>query len=159
MKKIIALLMAMAMVLSLAACGAKEEPAAPAATEAPAAAVEMTAAEKAAAEAEIRYALGLLLDRNYIVEEITQAGQVPASSFVPMGMMNPDGTQFYKTANSTTDSFDGYYDVSEDALDEKIKTLVFTDEYNAMKKVAESSATDVYLYSKIAEKSLECFHK
>ena len=49
--------------------------------------------------------------------------------------------------------------VSEEALYEKIKTLIFTDEYNAMKKVAESSATDVYLYSKIAEKSLECFHK
>jgi hypothetical protein len=50
-------------------------------------------------------------------------------------------------------------DVTEATLYERIKTLVFTDEYNAMKKVAESSATDVYLYSKIAEKSLECFHK
>ena len=50
-------------------------------------------------------------------------------------------------------------DVTEAALYEKIKTLVFTDEYDAMKNVAESSATDVYLYSKIAEKSLECFHK
>ena len=50
-------------------------------------------------------------------------------------------------------------DVSEDALYEKIKSLIFTDEYNAMKAVAQSEATDVYLYSKIAEKSLECFYK
>ena len=68
MKKLFALLLALAMVLSLAACGGSSAPAteAPAAdapaTEAPA--VEMTAAEKAAAEAEIRYALGLLFDRN-----------------------------------------------------------------------------------------------
>ena len=70
MKKLMSLLLVLAMVLGLVACGA---PAAPAATEAPAteaAPAEMTAAEKAAAEAEIRYALSLLFDRNYIVEEI-----------------------------------------------------------------------------------------
>lgn len=50
-------------------------------------------------------------------------------------------------------------DVSEEAVYEKIKSLIFTDEYGAMKEVAQSNATDVYLYSKIAEKSLECFHK
>ena len=116
MKKIIAMLLALAMVLSLAACGAKEEPAAPAATEAPAAAVEMTAAEKAAAEAEIRYALALLLDRNYIVEEITQAGQLPASSFVPMGLTDADGSQFYENAGPNAD-FNGYYNVAKEAFE------------------------------------------
>ncbi|MBQ6999639.1 MAG: hypothetical protein IJN67_01165 [Oscillospiraceae bacterium] len=118
MKKLIALLLALTMVLSLAACGAKEE--APAATEAaPAAPAETEAAveiDPVAAEAEIRYALGLLLDRNYIVEEITQAGQVPASSFVAMGMMNPDGTQFYQTAGNS-DEFDGYYNVAKEAFE------------------------------------------
>ncbi|MCQ2505620.1 MAG: peptide ABC transporter substrate-binding protein [Lachnospiraceae bacterium] len=68
-----------------------------------------------AARAEIRAAIGLLYDRNYIVEEIGQAGQVPASSFVAMGMTNPDGTQFYKTAGNNA-GFDGYYDVSTGAL-------------------------------------------
>ena len=116
MKKIIAMLLALAMVLSLAACGAKEEPAAPAATEAPAAAVEMTAAEKAAAEAEIRYALALLLDRNYIVEEIGQAGQLPASSFVPMGLTDADGSQFYENAGPNAD-FNGYYNVAKEAFE------------------------------------------
>ena len=116
MKKLIAMLLALAMVLSLAACGGKTE--APAATEAPAteAAAPMTAAEKAAAEAEIRYALSLLLDRNYIVEEITQAGQLPASSFVPMGLTDADGSQFYENAGPNAD-FNGYYNVAKEAFE------------------------------------------
>ena len=115
MKKIIAMLLALAMVLSLAACGGKTE--APAA-DAPAteAAAPMTAAEKAAAEAEIRYALALLLDRNYIVEEITQAGQLPASSFVPMGLTDADGSQFYENAGPNAD-FNGYYNVAKEAFE------------------------------------------
>ncbi|MBO5397134.1 MAG: peptide ABC transporter substrate-binding protein [Clostridia bacterium] len=76
----------------------------------------LTGAEAEAAKAEIRNAIGLLFDRNYIVEEVAQGGQVPASSFVAMGMTNPDGTEFYKTANSTEDAFDGYYDVAKEAL-------------------------------------------
>ena len=77
----------------------------------------LTGVEKEKAQAEIRRAISLLFDRNYIVEEIAQGGQVPASSFVAMGMTNPDGTEFYKTSNSTTDSFDGYYDVSKEAFE------------------------------------------
>ena len=115
MKKIIAMLLALAMVMSLAACGGKTE--APAA-DAPAteAAAPMTAAEKAAAEAEIRYALGLLLDRNYIVEEICQAGQLPASSFVAMGLTDADGSQFYENAGHS-DDFNGYYNVAKEAFE------------------------------------------
>ena len=75
----------------------------------------LTGVEAEAAEAEIRNAVNLLFDRNYICEAIGQAGQVPASSFVAMGMTNPDGTQFYQTANSTEDDFDGYYNVSAEA--------------------------------------------
>ena len=126
MKKLFALLLAMVMVLSLAACGAAETPAAdpapsepaadPSATE-PAAPVAMTAEEKAMAEAEIRYAISLLFDRNYIVDEIGQAGQVPASSFVAMGMTDADGSQFYKNAGSSED-FDGYYNVSVEAFED-----------------------------------------
>ena len=123
MKKMISLLLVLAMALSLVACGGSSAPAAteapaastPATTEAPAA--EMTAEEKAAAEAEIRYALALLLDRNYIVEEIAQGGQLPASSFVPMGMTEPDGSQFYENAGHN-DGFVGYYDVSADAFED-----------------------------------------
>ena len=138
MKKIIAMLLALAMVLSLAACGAKEEPAAPAATEAPAAAVEMTAAEKAAAEAEIRYALGLLLDRNYIVEEITQAGQLPASSFVAMGMTDADGSEFYKNAGSS-EEFDGYYNVAKEAFEAN-----YAEAYAILSKYYEVDANGMF---------------
>ena len=77
----------------------------------------LTGVEAEAAKAEIRNAISLLFDRNYIVEEIGQAGQVPASSFVAMGMTNPDGSQFYETAGHN-DGFVGYYDVSEDAFED-----------------------------------------
>ncbi len=76
----------------------------------------LTGVEAENARAEIRNAIGLLFDRNYIVEEIGQAGQVPASSFVAMGMTNPDGSQFYETAGHN-EGFNGYYDVSPDAFE------------------------------------------
>ena len=116
MKKLLALLLAVVMVLSLAACGSKTETTAteaPAATEAVA---EMTDAEKAAAEAEIRYAIGLLFDRNYIVENVTQNGAVPASSFVAMGMTDADGSQFYENAGHS-DEYVGYYSVDKEAFE------------------------------------------
>ena len=86
----------------------------------------LTGVEAEAAKAEIRSALGLLLDRNYIVEEIAQGGQVPASSFVPMGMKNPDGSEFYQTANSTEDDFDGYYNVAVEAIEANFASAVET---------------------------------
>ncbi len=86
--------------------------------------LEGAAAEEA--QAEIRYALSLLLDRNHIVEQIAQGGQVPASSFVAMGLTNPDGTQFYQTAGSS-EEFYGYYNVAVEAFeanyDEAMKIL------------------------------------
>jgi len=83
----------------------------------------LTGADAEAAESEIRNALGLLFDRNYIVEEIGQAGQVPASSFVAMGMSNPDGSQFYKTAGHN-DGFDGYFNVAADAMESNFNEAV-----------------------------------
>ncbi len=85
----------------------------------------LTGVEAEAAKAEIRNAIGLLFDRNYIVEEIGQAGQVPASSFVAMGMTNPDGSEFYKTAG-TSDTYDGYYDVSVEAFESNFASAVET---------------------------------
>ena len=85
----------------------------------------LTGVEAENAKAEIRQAIGLLYDRNYIVEEIGQAGQVPASSFVAMGMTNPDGTQFYQTAGHN-DGFEGYYDVSADAIESNYASAVET---------------------------------
>ena len=85
----------------------------------------LTGAEAEAAKAEIRNAISLLFDRNYIVEEIAQGGQVPASSFVAMGMTDADGSQFYKNAGHN-DGFDGYYDVSADAFEANCATAIET---------------------------------
>ncbi|MBQ9250444.1 MAG: peptide ABC transporter substrate-binding protein [Oscillospiraceae bacterium] len=95
----------------------------------------LTGVEAEAAKAEIRNAISLLFDRNYIVEEIGQAGQVPASSFVAMGMTNPDGTQFYETAGHN-DGFIGYYDVSEDAFEDN-----FTQALEVLKKYYDYDET------------------
>ena len=107
-------------------------------------------AEKEAAEAEIRNAIGLLLDRNYICEEIGQAGQVPASSFVAMGMTDADGSQFYENAGHN-DGFIGYFDVSEDALEsnyeQAIETLKKYYEYDETTGQFTNFPTLTYLYN------------
>ncbi len=51
---------------------------------------------------------------------------------------------------------DFVYPISEKTLKDKISELLFTEKYYEMKRVAESAATDIYLYSNIAKKSLEC---
>ena len=92
----------------------------------------LTGVEAEKAQAEIRNAIGLLFDRNYIVNDVAQGGQLPASSFVAMGMTNPDGTEFYKTANGgeAANGFVGYYDVTEDALEANYnKAIEILDKY------------------------------
>ena len=81
--------------------------------------------EAEAARAEIRNAISLLFDRNYIVESIAQGGQVPASSFVAMGLTDADGSQFYQNAGSSAD-FDGYLNVAADALESNYNTAIET---------------------------------
>ena len=76
------------------------------------------------AKAEVRNAIALLFDRNYIVDEIAQGGQLPASSFVAMGLTDADGSEFYKNAGGN--SFDGYYDTSLDAYESNFSTAVET---------------------------------
>ena len=80
-------------------------------------------AEAEKARSEIRNAISLLFDRNYIVEEIGQAGQVPASSFVAMGMTDADGSEFYKNAGDSED-YDGYYNVAPEALEDNFNACI-----------------------------------
>lgn len=70
---------------------------------------EFTESEKA----KIRRALGLVIDRNYIVEEIGQAGQVPAAGFVAMGLTEPDGRE-YIAKNGPNRDGTGYYSIADD---------------------------------------------
>ena len=80
-------------------------------------------AEKA--KAEIRNAVSLLIDRNYIVDEIAQGGQLPASSFVAMGLTDADGSEFYKNTGVSTE-FDGYFNASKDAVEANFNSAVET---------------------------------
>lgn len=75
---------------------------------------ELTGVEKEKAQQEIRNAIALLLDRSYIVNDVAQGGEIPASSFVAMGMTDADGSEFYKNAGSSED-YVGYYDISDDS--------------------------------------------
>lgn len=85
---------------------------------------DLEGAEAEAAKEEIRNAISLLFDRNYIVDEIAQGGQVPASSFVAMGLTDADGsTEFYKNAGPNAD-FDGYYNVAADAQESNYNTAI-----------------------------------
>jgi oligopeptide transport system substrate-binding protein len=85
----------------------------------------LTGVEAETAKAEIRNAISLLFDRNYIVEQIAQGGQVPASSFVAMGMTDADGSQFYENAGHSSD-YVGYYDVSADAYESNYASAIET---------------------------------
>ena len=140
MKKLIALRLALAMVLGLVACGGSGSETPTPETTTPAGETTEPAAEinAAEAEAEIRYALGLLFDRNYIVEEIGQAGQVPASSFVAMGMTDADGSQFYQNAGSS-DEYDGYYNVAKEAYEAN-----FAEAYAILTKYYEVDANGMF---------------
>lgn len=46
----------------------------------------------------VRKALTLAIDRKSIVENVTKAGQIPATGFVPMGLYDADGNDFRMTA-------------------------------------------------------------
>lgn len=54
----------------------------------------------------MRLAFNLLIDRNAICETVGQTGQVPASSYIPLGMADGNGGQFKATAAANS-----YYDV------------------------------------------------
>ncbi|MEG0321005.1 MAG: peptide ABC transporter substrate-binding protein [Oscillospiraceae bacterium] len=59
----------------------------------------------------VRKAFSLAIDRNYIVEKITQTGQVPATGFVPAGVYDAQGGGFDDFRTVGTD----YWDASADA--------------------------------------------
>ena len=143
MKKLIALLLAAIMVFGLVACGQK----APAGNEGDNGKTAMTAEEKAAAEAEIRYAIGLLLDRNYIVESVSQAGETPANSFVADGMADFGGGNFQKNANGG----EGYYSVDpekfEDNFAEAVEILKKYYEYDEATGKFSGIPTLKYIYN------------
>ncbi len=86
----------------------------------------LTGVELEKANAEVRQALGLLIDRNYVVNDIAQGGQTPASSFVAMGLTDADGSsEFYQNAGHN-EGFVGYYNVAEDAYEGNFEAAMET---------------------------------
>jgi len=147
MKKLIALLLVAVMALALVACNGNTAPA----TNPNAGGNEtaMTPEEVEAAQAEIRYALGLLYDRNHIVENISQAGEKPASSFVADGMADANGGNF--ALNAGKGDGKGYYSVAvedyEDNFAEAIEILKKYYTYDEATGKFTNFPTLTYLYN------------
>jgi len=75
------------------------------------------------AKAEVRKAISLLIDRNYIVNSITQCNETPAPAFISKGIAEPDGTEFYE-ASGNADDYSGYFNVSEEAAESNYNTAI-----------------------------------
>lgn len=90
---------------------------------------EFTEAERA----KIRTALSLMIDRNYVCEEIGQAEQVPAAGFVAMGFTEPDGKEYIEKNGLNRDGA-GYYSVVKDEYKANCDQAVVL-----LKEVADSS--------------------
>jgi peptide/nickel transport system substrate-binding protein/oligopeptide transport system substrate-binding protein len=56
----------------------------------------------------MRQAFSLLIDRDYICENIGQTGQVAANAFIPIGMADGNGGVFKKESNADEGYFDPY---------------------------------------------------
>lgn len=81
-------------------------------------------AEQASA---MRRGLGLLIDRDYIAENIGQTGQIPANTFIPAGMADGNGGEFRANDDAYTypdaDAV-GYYDASYDAYEDNVAQAI-----------------------------------
>ncbi|MDO4619866.1 MAG: ABC transporter substrate-binding protein [Lachnospiraceae bacterium] len=83
--------------------------------------------EQAAA---MRKAIALLIDRDYIVENIAQTGQKIATSFIPAGMADSNGGVFKANSDAYTfpvEEEEGYFpaELSDDCIEEARKLLEF----------------------------------
>ena len=76
------------------------------------------------AKEEIRRAVGLLFDRYYIVDQISQGGQIPASSFVATGLTDSDGKTDFVLNSGHSDEYNGYFDASAGAYGDNFKSAV-----------------------------------
>lgn len=120
----------------------------------------------------VRKALGLFIDRNYIVKEIGKAGQEPANAFVSSGLSDAAGGEFVDHNGENGDG-KGYFNKgASDAeyqanVDEAIRLLQevgYTYDSNT-KKITDFPANVVYLYNEnsghkaIAENIRDTFNK
>lgn len=69
-------------------------------------------------QAEVRRAISLMIDRNYICNNIVQQGEIPAATFVPKGVKEANGSQFYLNAGGANKGYYGYFKTDEDNIKE-----------------------------------------
>ncbi len=82
---------------------------------------------------QLRQALSLLIDREYICEAIAKSGQIPAAAYVPEGITDADGSLF--TAHNGPDGKGGgYYSAAPDDYAENCKQAL-----KLLRAVADSS--------------------
>lgn len=118
MKRLFTLFLALSLALSATGCRRDGE-----ATDLPPSSATVhpkTAAEYAVAEAEIRRALSLFLDRNYITQHIARGGELPAASFVADGMRDAGGGNFAHNAGGG----DGYYSVAAEDYEQNVRKAI-----------------------------------
>ena len=110
---------------------------------------ELFAGKTVEQAAEMRKAFSLLIDREYIVETIAQAGQEPANTFIPAGMADGNGGEFRKNDDAYTypDKENvGYYNpkLTDDTVDEArelLKAAGYEFDDNGM--LSESTPIDI----------------
>lgn len=77
--------------------------------------------------ADLRHAINLLIDRQYIVDTIGLTGQTLANTFVPEGMSDGNGGEFRQNTDAYTypdAEAVGYFDPSEDAYDANLEEAI-----------------------------------
>lgn len=86
---------------------------------------DMFAGKTVQQAADMRHAMSLLIDRQFICDTIGQTGQKPADAFIPVGMVDGNGAEFHRS----------YYDATATGFDK-------IDEAKALLESAGYSFTD-----------------
>lgn len=103
--------------------------------------------------AKVRKALGLFIDRKYIVDEIGKAGQIPANAFVSAGLSDPAGGEFVDKNGPQGDgagyfkkgSTEAEYNANVAEAIQLLKDVGYT--YNEQTKKFTDFPTFKYLYN------------
>lgn len=110
---------------------------------------------------EVRKAISLMIDRSYVSKSIFGTDHLPASSFIPRGLKNDDGSEFYLSAG--WEDYSGYSDVSAEAYDGNYNNAVKTLRKYYHFDAAEGRFTDFpvidYVYSSSGSRDLALYFK
>ncbi|MDO5124548.1 MAG: peptide ABC transporter substrate-binding protein [Eubacteriales bacterium] len=71
----------------------------------------------------IREAISLLIDRQHIVDNISQGGEIPANTFVAMGLTDADGKTEFKD-NAGRGNGQGYFDITAETYEKNCEDAV-----------------------------------